>query len=136
VLTEVGLRGAVVIVTGAGSGIGAATARQLGTVGARVVLVGRREALLTDVAAEIAEGGGDALSVTADLADQASPRRIVDACLNHYNRLDGLPVAGRPGPAGADRRPGGGGDLDYAAAQPARVVHDRRGHPAGRRPGH
>jgi NAD(P)-dependent dehydrogenase (short-subunit alcohol dehydrogenase family) len=90
VLTEVGLRGAVVIVTGAGSGIGAATARQLGTVGARVVLVGRREALLTDVAAEIAEGGGDALSVTADLADQASPRRIVDACLNHYNRLDGL----------------------------------------------
>jgi NAD(P)-dependent dehydrogenase (short-subunit alcohol dehydrogenase family) len=90
VLTEVGLRGAVVIVTGAGSGIGAATARQLGTVGARVVLVGRREALLTDVAAQIAEGGGDALSVTADLADQASPRRIVDACLNHYNRLDGL----------------------------------------------
>jgi C-7 ketoreductase len=90
VLTEVGLRGAVVIVTGAGSGIGAATARQLGTVGARVVLVGRREALLTDVAAEIAEGGGDALSVTADLADQASPQRIVDACLNHYNRLDGL----------------------------------------------
>ena len=89
-LTEVGLRGAVVIVTGAGSGIGAATARQLGTVGARVVLVGRREALLTDVAAEIAEGGGDALSVTADLTDQASPRRIVDACLNHYNRLDGL----------------------------------------------
>ena len=89
-LTEVGLRGAVVIVTGAGSGIGAATARQLGTVGARVVLVGRREALLTDVAAEIAEAGGDALSVTADLADQASPRRIVDACLNHYNRLDGL----------------------------------------------
>ena len=42
-LTEVGLRGAVVIVTGAGSGIGAATARQLGTVGARVVLVGRRD---------------------------------------------------------------------------------------------
>ena len=89
-LTEVGLRGAVVIVTGAGSGIGAATARQLGTVGARVVLVGRREALLADVAAEIAEAGGDALSVTADLADQAGPRRIVDACLNHYNRLDGV----------------------------------------------
>ena len=89
-LTEVGLRGAVVIVTGAGSGIGAATARQLGTVGARVVLVGRREALLADVAAEIAEAGGDALSVTADLADQAGLRRVVDACLNHYNRLDGV----------------------------------------------
>jgi NAD(P)-dependent dehydrogenase (short-subunit alcohol dehydrogenase family) len=90
VLTDAGLRGSVVIVTGAGSGIGAATARQLGAVGARVVLVGRREAPLKDVAAEIAEGGGDALSLTADLADPASPQRIVDACLNHYNRLDGL----------------------------------------------
>jgi NAD(P)-dependent dehydrogenase (short-subunit alcohol dehydrogenase family) len=89
-LTDVGLRGTVVIVTGAGSGIGAATARQLGAVGARVVLVGRREAPLKDVAAQIAENGGDALSVTADLADPASPQRIVDACLNHYNRLDGL----------------------------------------------
>jgi NAD(P)-dependent dehydrogenase (short-subunit alcohol dehydrogenase family) len=89
-LTDVGLRGTVVIVTGAGSGIGAATARQLGAVGARVVLVGRREAPLKDVAAQIAENGGDALSVTADLADPASPQRIVDACLIHYNRLDGL----------------------------------------------
>ena len=84
------LRGAVVIVTGAGSGIGAATARRLGAVGARAVLVGRREEPLKIVAAEIAESGGDALTVTADLADTASPQRIVDACLNHYNRLDGL----------------------------------------------
>ncbi len=89
-LTDVGLRGAVVVVTGAGSGIGAATARQLGAVGTRVVLAGRREAPLKDVAAQIAEADGDALSVPADLADPASPRRIVDACLNHYNRLDGL----------------------------------------------
>jgi NAD(P)-dependent dehydrogenase (short-subunit alcohol dehydrogenase family) len=43
VLTDVGLRGAVVIVSGGGSGIGAATARQLGAVDARVALVGRRE---------------------------------------------------------------------------------------------
>src|ERR1700678_409819 len=41
-LTDAGLRDAVVIVTGGGSGIGAATARQLGAVGARTVLVGRR----------------------------------------------------------------------------------------------
>jgi NAD(P)-dependent dehydrogenase (short-subunit alcohol dehydrogenase family) len=90
VLTDVGLRGAVVVVTGAGSGIGAATARRLGAMGARVVLVGRREAPLEDVAAQIAEADGDALSVPADLADPASPRRIVDACLDRYNRLDGL----------------------------------------------
>ena len=104
-LTEVGLRGAVVIVTGAGSGIGAATARQLGTVGAPVVLVGRREAPLKEVAAQVTADGGDALCVPADLADPASPQRIADA-------------------------------LDHAAAEPAGVVHDRRGHPAGRRPGH
>ena len=53
VLTDVGLRGAVVIVTGGGSGIGAATARQLAAVDARVALVGRREAALKEVAAQI-----------------------------------------------------------------------------------
>jgi len=90
VLTDVGLRGAVVIVTGGGSGIGAAAARQLGAVDARVALVGRREAALKDVAAQIVESGGEALCVTADLADPASPRRIVDACLTHYGRIDGL----------------------------------------------
>jgi NAD(P)-dependent dehydrogenase (short-subunit alcohol dehydrogenase family) len=90
VLTEVGLRGAVVIVTGAGSWIGAATARQLGTVGAPVVLVGRREAPLKEVAAQIAAGGGEALCVPADLADPASPQRIADACLDRYGRIDGL----------------------------------------------
>ena len=42
ILADPGLTGAVIIVTGAGSGIGAAAARQLGAAGARVVLVGRR----------------------------------------------------------------------------------------------
>ena len=90
VLTDLGLDGAVVIVTGGGSGIGASTARQLGAVDARVALVGRREASLKEVAAQIAEGGGEALCVMADLADPASPHRIVDACVAHYGRIDGL----------------------------------------------
>jgi len=87
---EIGLEGAAVIVTGAGSGIGAATARQLGRAGAPVVLVGRREALLRDVADEITGNGGQALCVPADLADAASPGLIVRACLERFGRIDGL----------------------------------------------
>ena len=85
-----GLQGAVVIVTGAGSGIGAATARRLGAAGAPAVLVGRREGPLHEVAAEITGAGGQALCVAADLADAASPERIVAAALDRYGRLDGL----------------------------------------------
>src|SRR5439155_1563111 len=48
----------------------------------------------------------------------------------------GGPLAERPGAARADRRPGGGGAVDHAAAEPDGVVHDRRGHPARRRAGH
>ncbi|MGH3178785.1 MAG: SDR family NAD(P)-dependent oxidoreductase, partial [Streptosporangiaceae bacterium] len=90
VLTDAGLRGAVVIVTGGGSGIGAATARQLGSVDAPVVLAGRREGPLNEVAAQITAAGGEALCVLADLADPDSPRRITDACLARYGRIDGL----------------------------------------------
>jgi meso-butanediol dehydrogenase/(S,S)-butanediol dehydrogenase/diacetyl reductase len=89
-LADPGLAGAVVVVTGAGSGIGAATARRLGALGAPVVLVGRREAALAAVAAEITARGGEALCVPADLADPASPHRIVAACLARFGRLDGL----------------------------------------------
>jgi NAD(P)-dependent dehydrogenase (short-subunit alcohol dehydrogenase family) len=89
-LTDVGLDDAVIIVTGAGSGIGAATARQLGAAGATVVLVGRREEPLKEVAAQVSSGSGEALCVSADLADPASPRRIVDCALNRYGRIDGL----------------------------------------------
>ena len=85
-----GLKGAVVIVTGGGSGIGAATARRLGALGAPVVLVGRRAEPLSQVAKQITDGGGQALCVPADLADPASPRLIVAECLARYGRIDGL----------------------------------------------
>src|SRR5579875_1692388 len=87
---DLGLGGAVVIVTGAGSGIGAATARRLGAAGAAVALAGRREGPLRETAGQIAADGGQALCVRADLAEQAAPRRVVDACLDRYGRIDGL----------------------------------------------
>src|SRR5438034_1368472 len=55
---DLGLRGSTVVITGAGSGIGAAAARLLGAAGASVVLVGRREALLRQCADAIGEAGG------------------------------------------------------------------------------
>jgi NAD(P)-dependent dehydrogenase (short-subunit alcohol dehydrogenase family) len=89
-LTGAGLEGTAVIVTGAGSGIGAATARRLGAAGASVVLVGRREEPLESVAAQLTADGGVALCVPADLADPGSPQRIVAACVARFGRVDGL----------------------------------------------
>ena len=76
------------IVTGAGSGIGAATARLLGRRGMTVALVGRRQETLEEVAAEIDAGRGAAVVVQEDLADAAAPSRIVDAVLERAGRLD------------------------------------------------
>jgi NAD(P)-dependent dehydrogenase (short-subunit alcohol dehydrogenase family) len=78
----------VAIVTGAGSGIGAETAKLFASRGMTVALVGRRAELLEAVAAEIAEGPGAAISVPGDLADADAPRRIVAAVLAETGRLD------------------------------------------------
>jgi NAD(P)-dependent dehydrogenase (short-subunit alcohol dehydrogenase family) len=75
----------VAIVTGAGSGIGAATARLLAERGMTVALVGRRRAALEEVAAEL---DGRGVVVPDNLADPAAPQRIVAAVLKHAGRLD------------------------------------------------
>lgn len=85
-----GLAGAAVIVTGAGSGIGAAAALQLGAAGASVVLVGRRAEALEAVASAIRPGPGEAICVRADLADPGSPAMVTGACLDRFGRIDGL----------------------------------------------
>ena len=88
--TELGLQDAVIVVSGAGSGIGGAAARRLAAAGARVVLVGRRPELLHECSAAINQAGGQALPVPADLADPASPSRIIEAAVAAFGRLDGL----------------------------------------------
>jgi meso-butanediol dehydrogenase/(S,S)-butanediol dehydrogenase/diacetyl reductase len=86
---DLGLRGSTVVVTGAGSGIGAATARLLGAAGASVVLVGRREEPLRQSGDAVEQAGGHA-RVVADLADPASPARIISAAVEAFGRVDGL----------------------------------------------
>jgi len=87
---DLGLAGSAVVVTGAGSGIGAAAARLLGAAGVSVTLVGRRPELLRETAGAIEDAGGAALAVPADLADPASPALVIDAALAAFGRVDGL----------------------------------------------
>jgi len=88
--TDLGLRGAAIIVTGASSGIGAATAAQLGAAGASVVLVGRRKDALVAQADVVVEAGGQALSVPADMAEPDAPAQVATACRERFGQIDGV----------------------------------------------
>jgi NADP-dependent 3-hydroxy acid dehydrogenase YdfG len=79
------MSGEVVVITGASTGIGAATARLLGGRGASVVLVARRKKELEDVAAE---SGERALAVTADAAERAEVRRVVETAIARFGGID------------------------------------------------
>jgi NAD(P)-dependent dehydrogenase (short-subunit alcohol dehydrogenase family) len=78
----------VAIVTGAGSGIGAATAELLAARGLTVVLVSRSHAALEGTAAEIRTNGGTAHVVPADLADPDAPAALVGRVLEQVGRVD------------------------------------------------
>lgn len=82
------LNGTVALVTGASSGIGAATARQLAGLGASVALVARRRARLETLAAEIATVGGTALVIEADITDRAQAQSAVEQTVERFGQLD------------------------------------------------
>ncbi len=84
---DLGLSGRACIVTGASRGIGVAIARRLTAEGARVLLIGRREDALREVAAQL---GQDAAWLAADVASADAGPRIVDACRERFGRLDAL----------------------------------------------
>jgi meso-butanediol dehydrogenase/(S,S)-butanediol dehydrogenase/diacetyl reductase len=82
--------GKVALVTGAASGIGAATARRLRSEGARVALADLNESAGTALAKELAGGDGGASFHAVDVADLSSVERLVEAVADRYGRLDVL----------------------------------------------
>nr|WP_308222360.1 SDR family NAD(P)-dependent oxidoreductase [Frankia sp. AgB32] len=80
--------GNVALVTGAGSGIGAACARRLASAGARVVVTDRQGDRVKDVAAEIERAGGEAIAVEADVTDPDALERAVQAAVGTFGKLD------------------------------------------------
>lgn len=82
------LHGRVALITGAGSGIGAATARTMAAEGADLVLIDRRADLAAAIAGEIRQSGGKALDVALDIADEAQMRAAFERISSEHGRLD------------------------------------------------
>jgi NAD(P)-dependent dehydrogenase (short-subunit alcohol dehydrogenase family) len=83
------LQGKTIMITGASSGIGAATARVLAAEGAAVVLMARRQAQLEAVVADITAEGGSATAVPGDVTSPADVERAVSRAVQTYGSLDG-----------------------------------------------
>ena len=94
---DLGLKGRIALVMGASQGLGQATAMQLAEEGAHVILVARREDVLTSVQQQIENAGGSAEVACCDLFDRAS-RQALCQLIENLPRLDVL-VANSGGPA-------------------------------------
>ncbi len=84
------LNGKVCIVTGAGQGIGRATARRLGAEGGRIVVADRIDAGASEAVKELQEGGVEATKVLVDVSSFAGAQELVQATLAAYGRIDVL----------------------------------------------
>ena len=96
------LEGKVVIVTGAGSGIGAAIATKFAAEGARVVINGLPTDPILEVEREICEAGGRCVVYAGDVADEERAKACVQMALDKFDKLDilvsnaGTPLLGAP----------------------------------------
>jgi len=91
----------VMVITGASSGIGLATAEEAAKRGARVVLAARSGEVIELVASAIEESGGEAVAIVADVSDRAQIERVAEAAVARFGRIDtwvnnaGLSIYGR-----------------------------------------
>jgi NADP-dependent 3-hydroxy acid dehydrogenase YdfG len=82
------IQGKVIVITGASSGLGEATARLLSEQGADVVLGARRVDRLQALADELTGRGGKAIAAATDVTDREQVKRLVDAAVQAYGRVD------------------------------------------------
>ncbi len=82
--------GKVVLVTGATSGIGHAVAVRFAQAAAQVVALGRDQSALREVKGELEQAGADALTIAADVTDEAQVRRALDEAIDKFGRLNVL----------------------------------------------
>jgi NADP-dependent 3-hydroxy acid dehydrogenase YdfG len=82
------IEGKVVVITGASSGLGEATARHLSALGASVALGARRVDRLQSLEAELTSRGGRALALATDVTDRHQVSRLVDTAVQTFGRVD------------------------------------------------
>ena len=87
---ENNIKGKVIVITGASSGMGEAAAKHLSNLGATVVLGARRTVRIETLAKEIKENGGQALAIAVDVTQREQVKKLVDATVEQFGRVDVL----------------------------------------------
>ena len=82
------IKGKVVVITGASSGMGEAAAKHLSTLGATVVLGARRTDRIEKLAKEINDNGGKALAIAVDVTQREQVKSLVDTTVAEFGRVD------------------------------------------------
>src|SRR5438094_8298845 len=99
------MRGKVALISGAGSGMGAATARRFAAEGARVACVGRRGGRAKETARVVSAAGSVAFALQTDVTGAAACARMVDQVVAHFAALTTLVNSAGVRPEGRDRAP-------------------------------
>lgn len=94
---DLGIAGRVALVTAGSKGLGRGAAEALAAEGVKVVVAARGREALAETASAVAEAGGEALAIPADVTDPAQPAALVAATVAHFGRID-IVVANAGGP--------------------------------------